>query len=362
MIITGTPLRVGDYLVEYAKSPFLRVVQEAGIRSALAVPLKTHEVVIGVLYVASRIPNKFQEEDQQLLSALADQASIAIENAKLYQQVKQHAEELEGKVRERTQELEEANRKLEIASHHKSEFLANMSHELRTPMNAIIGFTKLVMRRSKDLLPQRQYENLEKILVSAEHLLKLINDILDLSKIEAGRMEVQPERFALEELVDLCLRTVEPMLKTERLRLVKAVEPDLPLLFTDQDKLRQILINLLSNAVKFTEEGTITVTAQHRDGEIAIAVADTGIGIPPDKIELIFEEFRQVDSGTTRKYGGTGLGLSITRRLAQLLGGDITVHSTVGAGSTFTVTLPLHFRTAQPPRQSPVSSSAPVVS
>src|SRR6266446_3908685 len=176
--------------------------------------------------------------------------------------------------------LGEANRQLEAASHYKSEFLANMSHELRTPLNAIIGFTRLVLRRSKDVLPTRQYENLEKILMSAEHLLRLINDILDLSKIEAGRMEIHPVEFALAPLVEVCLRTVEPLVKSERVRLVQEIETNLPSLVADQDKVKQILINLLSNAVKATAAGTITVTARRRAGGVAMAVADTGIGIP----------------------------------------------------------------------------------
>jgi signal transduction histidine kinase/DNA-binding response OmpR family regulator len=243
-------------------------------------------------------------------------------------------------------ELHKARETAEAATQAKSVFLANMSHELRTPMNAIIGFTRLVMRRSQELLPQRQYENLEKILISAEHLMTLINDILDLSKIEAGRMEIHPVSFQLEALVDVCLHTLEPMVQGERIRLVKATDTDLPLLATDQDKVKQILMNLLSNAVKFTKEGTITITARHHDGEITIAVTDTGIGIPAEALEHIFEEFRQADSSTTRQYGGTGLGLSISRRLAQLLGGDVTVQSAFGVGSTFTVTLPLHYDAA----------------
>jgi signal transduction histidine kinase/CheY-like chemotaxis protein len=348
VVLTGQPHMVGDYLMEFRDSPFLKLAQEAGLRSGVAVPLKARDVVIGVLYVYSRAPQRFHDEDRQLLSALADQAAIAIENAKLYQQVRQHAEELEARVRQRTQELEEANRQLELASRHKSEFLANMSHELRTPMNAIIGFTRLVMRRGKDILPARDHDNLGKILISADHLLTLINDILDLSKVEAGRMEVHSSSFALEPLIDLCLRTVEPLLRSERLRLVKDIEPGLSPLFTDQDKLKQIVVNLLSNAVKFTEEGTITVSARQRDGLVAIAVSDTGIGVPADKLGLIFEEFRQVDSSTTRRYSGTGLGLSISRHLARLLGGDITVQSAVGVGSTFTASIALRYQDVRP--------------
>jgi len=171
--------------------------------------------------------------------------------------------------------------------------------------------------------------------------LGLINDILDLSKIEAGRVDVQPTTFRVEPLVDICLRTVQPLVKSKQLRLVKEIEPDLPPLFTDQDKVRQILINLLSNAVKFTEAGTVTVTARRRGEMLVLAVADTGIGIPEQAIERIFEAFQQVDGSTTRQYGGTGLGLSISRHLARLLGGKVTVESTVGVGSTFTVTVPI---------------------
>jgi signal transduction histidine kinase len=248
----------------------------------------------------------------------------------------------------------EANHQLEMASRYKSAFLANMSHELRTPLNAIIGFSRLVMRRSQSVLPARQYENLEKILLSAEHLLMLINDILDLAKIEAGRLEVRRAEVDMTALVEVCLRTVEPLLKSGQVHLRKQCEPDVPFLWTDEDRLRQILINLLSNAVKFTLEGTITVSLQSQAKEMAIVVADTGIGIPENALGLIFEEFRQADSNTTQQYGGTGLGLAISRRLARLLGGDITVQSTVGVGSTFTVILPLSDDTPAPLRHNGV--------
>ncbi|GIX48590.1 MAG: hypothetical protein KatS3mg131_2801 [Candidatus Tectimicrobiota bacterium] len=355
---TGHPLLVGDYATECADSPFLQTIQEAGLRAWLGVPLQARHTVIGVLYVVSRTPQQFRDADQQLLSALGDQAAIAIENARLYEQVRQYTEALEAKVAERTQALQETNQKLEAASRHKSEFLANMSHELRTPMNAIIGFTRLVMRRSKDVLAPRQYENLEKILISAEHLLSLINSILDLSKIEAGRIEVYPVEFALAPLIAECVHTVEPVRRSDEVQLVQDLEAGLPPLVTDREKVKQILMNLLSNAVKFTPAGTITVTARCRGDTLTIAVADTGIGIPEAALTHIFEEFRQVDSSTTRQYGGTGLGLAISRRLARLLGGEITVQSTLGEGSTFTVTLPLRYGAGQPlPRPAEVPAA-----
>ncbi len=181
---TGAPVMLGDYWVEMADSPFLDVMREAELRSALAVPLKSRDKVIGVIFVNSRTPHNFEEGGRRLLESMAAQAAVGIESARLYDQARRHAEEMESEVIERTAELRESNLKLEDASRHKSEFLANMSHELRTPMNAIIGFTRLVMRRAKDVLPEKQYDNLGKILTSADHLLILINDILDLSKVE----------------------------------------------------------------------------------------------------------------------------------------------------------------------------------
>jgi signal transduction histidine kinase/CheY-like chemotaxis protein len=258
-------------------------------------------------------------------------------------------------LKRREEQLAAARDEAMAATQAKSKFLASMSHELRTPLNAIIGFTRLVMRRAKDALPDKQYENLEKVLVSAEHLLSLINTVLDLAKIEAGRTEVSPAEFPLEPLLDLCLATVEPMVKADRVRLIKDVQGRLPVLYTDQGKLKQILINLLSNAAKFTETGSITLRGRSLEERVEVAVADTGSGIPKAALELIFEEFSQVDGGPERGQKGTGLGLTISRRLARLLGGDITVESELGEGSTFTITLPV--RLAGAPELKPARSA-----
>ena len=239
--------------------------------------------------------------------------------------------------------LEEANEQIQEANRLKSEFLANMSHELRTPMNAIVGFSKIVHRRSKDLLPERQIENLEKIMQSSEILLTMINDILDLSKIEAGHLEITPERFSLRDLVNECLGTISPMVKQNVVTKAEFTG-DVDLVYSDPTRVRQILVNLLSNAAKFTAAGQITVAMRSTSAaQIEIAVRDTGIGIPEEAQALIFDEFRQADGSTTRKYGGTGLGLSITKKLAGLLGGDIILTSKEGAGSTFTVILPVEY-------------------
>jgi signal transduction histidine kinase len=293
-----------------------------------------------VIAVGSTEPaQRFDPADLHLLNLFAQQAAIAIRNARLYEQAQRE-------IAERARAEEEARQArdaAEAANRAKSTFLANMSHELRTPLNAIIGFTRLVQRRCRDILPQRQSDNLGKVLISADHLLELINTVLDLSKIEAGRLDVLPVTFDVTSLMDACMQTVRPLVKGGQVRLTKETEPGLPPLFTDQDKVRRILLNLLSNAVKFTETGTITVAARRQDGTLVLTVGDTGIGIPEDAQERIFEAFQQVDQGATRRYGGTGLGLSISRQLARLLGGDVTVESTVGVGSTFTVTLPIEY-------------------
>jgi signal transduction histidine kinase len=253
---------------------------------------------------------------------------------------------LEAENRERRRlfdEAQDARAAAERASHAKSAFLASMSHEIRTPLNAIIGFTRIVRRKGAETLPEKQVENLDKVLASAEHLLGLINTVLDIAKIEAGRMEVQPTTFDVAKLVDTSTTTVQPLIKDGKVRLKTEVEADLPLAYSDEDKIKQIMINLLSNAAKFTHEGQITVRAWHQQQLLSIVVSDSGIGISDEELGRIFEEFHQGNGTTRQQYGGTGLGLSISRKLARLLGGDLSATSVNGHGSTFTLKIPLHY-------------------
>jgi PAS domain S-box-containing protein len=248
-------------------------------------------------------------------------------------------------ITERKQDEEElriAKAEAEHANQAKSAFLANMSHELRTPLNAIIGFTRIVRRKGADVLPEKQTENLDKVLTSAENLLNLINTVLDIAKIEAGRMDVLPAYFRLSPLIDLCANTAQPLLQPNVV-LEKHVDESLTTVYSDQDKIRQIVLNLLSNAAKFTPAGKITLTAELHGENLHINVSDTGIGISAEALHNIFKEFEQADATTTRKYGGTGLGLTISRNLARLLGGDLTVESEFGQGSTFTLVIPAHY-------------------
>ncbi|HPR34729.1 MAG TPA: GAF domain-containing protein [Anaerolineaceae bacterium] len=296
-------------------------------QSYLGVPIFVSGKPMGVISVQSTTQEGlFTEADAHLLSTIATNVGTVMHNAQLYS------------------EAMLARAEAEKANKAKSAFLANMSHELRTPLNAIIGFTRIVHRKAEGLLPEKQIENLEKVLVSAEHLLGLINTTLDIAKIEAGRMDVLASNFRIAPLIDLCINTTTPMLKP-KVKLEKQIAPDLDLIFSDQDKIRQIVLNLLSNAAKFTPEGYILVSAS-REGEdqLRIDVKDTGIGISPEAMPRIFKEFQQADNSTTRQYGGTGLGLSISRNLARLLGGDISVVSEPGKGSTFSLVVPMSYK------------------
>ncbi len=277
----------------------------------------------------------------------------AIEKARLYEQLKQASVELERKVQEATAELAEQNEllrrqhiALEQASALKSQFLANMSHEFRTPLNAILGYTHMLLNNVTGPVTDPQRKSLSRIDSNARHLLALINDILDITRIEAGRMPLNATTFGIGELFEEVQSELEPIIKRSNLAVSTRVRGAVPSLRSDRQKVKQIVLNLLSNALKFTPAGSVTMTASYdtRGKQVAIAVKDTGVGIPTDDQVKVFEDFRQLDSSPARGYGGTGLGLSICRRLAHILGGTIELQSTEGQGSTFTLRLPAKAR------------------
>lgn len=312
---------------DLARDPHYRVDHREyalahGLASTISVPMIVRDELVGTLAVFGRRAERLRPDELELLEAFADQAAIAIERARLLDQ------------------LEQRNQELERISRLKSQFLANMSHELRTPMNSIIGYSQLILDGLDGPLNEAQARDLEKVVRSAEDLLRLINDILDLSKIEAGRLDLKLESLDVAEVLRSAVETVSPLARAKRLELCLEVADDLPQVRADGTRLRQIVLNLLSNAVKFTEIGGITVRAWPEDGQMVISVADTGIGIPPEAQEYIFDEFRQVDGSTTRKYGGTGLGLAIARKLVMLQGGNLWLRSEPGRGSEFFVSLP----------------------
>lgn len=291
----------------------------------LIVPLLANGELIGLMSVwRTGVGLEFTDFELEFLTNLSRQAVIALQNSQLFA------------------EAQEARAAAEHANQAKSAFLATMSHELRTPLNAIIGFTRIVKRKSEGVLPERQIDNLDKVLSSAEHLLGLINAVLDIAKIEAGKLDVQAANFSINSLVDQCYSTVQPLIKTN-VKFEKRNDNELPLVYSDQDKIKQIILNLLSNAAKFTHAGSILLNVHHAGEVFMVDVTDSGIGMNEEALSRVFEEFQQADSSTTRQYGGTGLGLSISRSLARLLGGDLTVVSEPEKGSTFTLTLPIHF-------------------
>jgi signal transduction histidine kinase len=216
-----------------------------------------------------------------------------------------------------------------------------MSHELRTPLNSIIGFSDLILKSKKEPPSPRQQDSLGKVLRNARHLLQMINDVLDISKIEAGRMEIMLETCSLNDIISASIATVEPIIGDKKVTLREEVTETFPLIRADSSKIRQVLLNLLSNAAKFTNRGEVVLRGYRENGIIVIQVRDSGIGIEEKNLEKIFVEFEQADSSTTRKYGGTGLGLAISRKFARMMGGDITVQSAIGQGSTFTFTFPM---------------------
>jgi GAF domain-containing protein len=318
---SGQPIQVADMTVAY-DHPFRQFTLDAGFRSVLTVPMTGNHMIRGIVLLR-RSPGQFDDRVVNLLTALASQSKVAIENARLFT------------------EVEDKSRQIEAANRHKSEFLANMSHELRTPLNAIIGFSEVLGERMFGELNEKQAEYTEDILSSGRHLLSLINEILDLSKVEAGRMELEVATFDLPLAIDNARTFVRERATKHGINLDVTVDERLGDFVGDERKIKQILLNLLSNAVKFTPEGgRIKINAKQVDGVVEISVSDTGIGISPEDQAKIFEEFRQVGGDYAHKREGTGLGLTLAKKFVELHGGKIWVESEVGKGSTFSFTLP----------------------
>jgi signal transduction histidine kinase len=324
MAVTQEPVQISDIGVEGAYESRVReALLQAGRRTVLALPLLREEHVIGGLVITRNVAGEFPVEIIDLLKTFATQSALAIQNARLFR------------------ELADKSRQLEVASQHKSEFLANMSHELRTPLNAIIGFSEVLTDRMFGELNEKQDEYLKDIYASGTHLLSLINDILELSKIEAGRMELELTDFDLPTAIDNAIMLVRERAARHGISLHKSFDERLGQIQADERKVRQVVLNLLSNAIKFTPEGgRIEVQAVPRDGLVEVSVSDTGIGIAPEDQEKVFEEFRQVGTAA-KKIEGTGLGLTLCRKFVELHGGRIWVKSRLGQGATFTFTIPV---------------------
>jgi signal transduction histidine kinase/CheY-like chemotaxis protein len=323
------------------------IVLREGYRALLVVPLLRPDRVVGALVVRRRQPGEFAKRTIDLLQTFASQSVIAIQNARLFQ------------------EIEEKGRQLEIASQHKSQFLANMSHELRTPLNAIIGLTEMMTEHSARFGTEKALEPLRRVLRAGRHLLMLINDILDLSKIEAGKLELNIESVPIAPMIEEVSGTSRPLAEQNGNRLVVECPADVGALQADPVRLRQTLLNLLSNACKFTKQGDVRLSVKRMkdDGKpwLEFSVADSGIGMTPEQMEKLFQEFTQADSTTSRQFGGTGLGLAITRRLCRMMGGDVTVTSELGKGSTFTIRLPAEGAQADMPAAQPAAPARAVV-
>lgn len=310
-------------ILEEPTDPTREIMKREGFRALLAVPLLREDRLIGGLVVRRRAPGQFQKETVDLLQTFATQSALAIQNARLFR------------------EIEEKGRELEIASKHKSDFLANMSHELRTPLNAILGYTELILDKIYGDVPENIQEVLERVEKNGRHLLGLINDVLDLSKIEAGQLILSLDDYSMKEVVHTVFTSVESLAAEKNLELKVSVAPEVAQGKGDQQRISQVFLNLVGNAIKFTEAGEVRIEATASNDTFVVSVSDTGPGLSEADKQMIFEEFHQVDGSSTRKKGGTGLGLSIAKRIVEMHGGRIWVESTVGKGSTFWFTLPV---------------------
>ena len=340
LLLRGTLAHYPDIEGPDVPLPVREGCRAANIKAVVFAPMLSKNRSNGSLWIARTTVGAFPEKELELLQTFADQAVIAIQNVRLFD------------------EIQDKSRQLAEASRHKSQFLANMSHELRTPLNAIIGVSEM-LREDAEALKQ-DTEPLDRVLGAGRHLLALINDILDLSKIEAGRMELVLSSFPLAPLIADVVKTVESLAAKNSNTVTVHCDAASGTMHADQMRLRQALLNLLSNANKFTEKGAITIAAQQGQETgrnwVTISVADTGIGMTPEQMAKLFQEFSQADASTTRKYGGTGLGLAISKRFCQMMGGDITVESEPGRGSTFTIRLP---RIADAPKEAMAPDQAP---
>src|SRR5499426_10535 len=326
---TKRVVHVADLKAEQAyldRDP-LRVatVDGAGARTGLAVPMLKGDKLVGAIVIYRQEVRPFTDRQIELVSTFADQAAIAIENVRLFDDVQARTRQLAG------------------ASEHKSQFVASMSHELRTPLNAIIGLTEMMVTNATRFGTEKAQEPLQRVNRAGTHLLGLINQVLDLSKIEAGKLEFNPQTVQLAPLINEVIGTAGQLAEKNKNRLVVDAQENLGVLTVDPMRLRQILLNLLSNACKFTKQGEVKLQARrvaNGGNGIELAVVDTGIGMTAEQQAKLFEEFSQADAATARRFGGTGLGLAITRKLARMMGGDVTVTSEQGKGSVFTVRLP----------------------
>ena len=320
--VSREAVQVPDILEE-PTYPLREIIVRDGFRALLAVPLVREDKLIGGLVVRRRAPGQFQKKTVELLQTFATQSALAIQNARLFR------------------EIEEKGRELEIASKHKSEFLANMSHELRTPLNAILGYTELILDKIYGEVPERIQEVLERLEKNGRHLLGLINNVLDLSKIEAGQLTLSLSEYSMGEVVQTVFTSVEALAGEKKLELKVMVPSDLTTGKGDEQRIAQVLLNLLGNAIKFTEEGEVTVEVTASNETFLVSVSDTGPGLSEADQNKIFEDFQQADGSTTRGKDGTGLGLSIAKKIIEMHGGRIWVESTLGKGSTFWFKLPV---------------------